>query len=111
MSLLELGMIDEFQDRFYSFNDSVLRKLEISYARDGGQSVAAVIATRDAKQIQNDGWVCVRLVVSGVQDFCFADTANTSAAVLSNGVHICWFEGLLASTSATLLTGRRVWRN
>jgi hypothetical protein len=85
----------EFRDRFYSFNDGVLRTVEINYAKDGERSVTVLVATRDAKQTANDGWVCVRLSIARVQDFCFADAANTSAAVFSNGVHICWFDGVV----------------
>lgn len=82
-----------FLERFYSFTDAVLRKVEIAYANDGGRTVKVWVATRDAKAMANDGWVCVRLVVSRVQDFCFADTANTTAAVITNGIHLCWFSG------------------
>jgi hypothetical protein len=54
--------------------------------------VSAWIATRDTKETQNDGWVCVRLVISQVADFCFSETAKSSAQVLSQGIHICWLD-------------------
>jgi hypothetical protein len=95
MFTLTKSTSNEFSNRFYSFNDAVLRKLEISYAEGGKRSVTVWIATRDAKETTNNGWVCVRLVVSQVQDFCFAEAANTTAAVFSNGVHVCWFAGIV----------------
>jgi hypothetical protein len=95
MSTLNQTQTSEFLERFYAFNDAVLRKVEISYAKDGERSVTVWVATRDAKETANDGWVCVRLVISRAQDFCFADAANTTGAVISNGVHICWFGGAI----------------
>lgn len=95
MPHLERHTLGEFQDRFNSFNDGLMRSIEINYERSGARSVAVRIATRDAKETSNDGWVCVRLVVSRVEDFCFADGANTTMVVLSHGIHICWFNGLV----------------
>ena len=95
MTELDQTSIGDFLHRFNSFNDAVLRKLEISYARKGERTVTVWIETRDANQTANDGWVCVRLEVSRAQDFCFADAANTTASVISNGVHVCWFDGVV----------------
>lgn len=86
---------NEFIERFYSFNDSVIRKIEITYAKDGERSVVAWIETRDAKESKNEGWVCVRLTIYQAQDFCFSDAANTSHTVISHGINICWFEGIV----------------
>jgi hypothetical protein len=93
MSLLTESATDNFLNRFYSFADSVLRKIEISYSQGGERSVSISIASRDAQQPDNGGWACVQLVVHAVQDFCFADASNTTAQVLSNGIHVCWFRG------------------
>jgi hypothetical protein len=95
MPTLDQTTASEFLERFYSFNDAVLRKVEIYYAKEGDRSVTVWVATRDAKETANDGWVCVRLVISRAQDFCFADAANTTAAVISNGVHISLLPGVV----------------
>jgi hypothetical protein len=95
MSTLNQSTVGEFLDRFYSFNDAVLRKLEVTYMKDGERNVTVWIASRDANETRNDGWVCVRLVISRVQDFCFAEAGNMTAALISNGVHICWFAGIV----------------
>ena len=96
MPTLDKTTASEFLDRFYSFTDTLLRKVEICYTKGGERSVTVWVAARDAKQTANEGWVCVRLVISQAQDFCFADAANTTAVVISNGVHICWFDGVVA---------------
>ena len=95
MPTLNQNTTGEFLARFYSFDDSVLRKLEISYAPGSERSVTVWIATRDAKETKNNGWVCVCLVISQAKDFCFAEASNTTAAVFSHGIHICWFDGIV----------------
>lgn len=91
MHRLNQSTTHEFLGRFYSFDDGVLRKLEIFYTNDGERSVSAWVATRDTQETQNDGWVCVRLVITRAQDFCFTESAKTTAQILSQGIHICWF--------------------
>jgi hypothetical protein len=91
MNSLSKSNCSEFLSRFYSFNDGVLREIEVSYMDNGRRNVSALIATRDTKENQNDGWVCVRMVISQVADFCFSENAKSSAQVLSQGIHILWF--------------------
>jgi hypothetical protein len=90
--MLNQSTSGNFLRRFYAFNDAVMRKIEISYLATGQRNISVWIATRDAQESQNDGWVCVRLVMSQVEDFCFSDAAKFTAQVLSQGIHICWFE-------------------
>lgn len=40
-----------------------------------------------------DEWVRVRVTLEGVTDYCFADTAQTTCAVLSHGIHVLCIEG------------------
>lgn len=80
-----------FGARFNGFNDALIRKIEIAYASDGTRSVLALIAAQDAEQPSNDGWSLVSLRVSEVKHFRFCEEAKSSAQVLSNGLHICWF--------------------
>lgn len=80
----------DFLGRFCSFYDSLLKKIEISYA-NGERVVTVWVETRDTNGVENNDWVCVCLVISGAKDFCFADHANTTNEVISNGLHICWF--------------------
>jgi hypothetical protein len=92
MFILNQSTSSDFLSRFYAFNDAVIRKIEISYLSNGQRNISILIATRDAQESQNNGWVCVRLVMSQVEDFCFSDAAKFTAQVLSQGIHICWFE-------------------
>ena len=82
-----------FGARFNGFSDALIRKIEIVYASDGTRNVSALIATHDAEQPSNDGWSLVSLRVSDVKHFRFCEEAKSSAQVMSNGLHICWFGG------------------
>jgi|SRR5688572_6220996 len=94
MQTVDQKTLGNFRDRFYSFYDGVIRNIEIVYAH-GKRRVAISVATRVANAQVDGGWVCVRFVVNEARDFCFADTYRTSAEVLSNGIHVCWFGELL----------------
>lgn len=96
MNKLNQSNYRKFLNRFYSFNDAVLRTIELSYGSNGKRSVSATMATRDTSETKNDGWVCVRLAISDASDFRFSDTEKSSAQVLSHGVHICWFDRKVA---------------
>lgn len=95
MPTLDAQTVDSFRHRFHSFNDGVLRSLLITYSPNGQRGVEFLIAVQDAEETTTDGWVCVRLRVLNVEEFRFTDHANTNAAVLSNGIHICPFDGLI----------------
>lgn len=95
MSTLVSSTARELEERFYLFNDSLLRKLEITYEETGKRRVVAWVATRDSQATEDDGWVCVRLTILGAQEYRFREAKNTSAQVLSHGIHVCWFDGVV----------------
>lgn len=81
----------DFLARFASFSDSLLRRLEIKYEETGQRTVFVWVAARDLKGAQSDSWVCIRFAISSAQDFCFSESARTTAQVISHGIHIGWF--------------------
>lgn len=96
MTPLDLDAARLFRDRFYSFDDGILRSIDVRVQEGAGLSVVVLIATQDTTRPVEDRWVCVRLVVSRVQSFCFADAnsaddGRTYSGVLSHGMHVCWF--------------------
>lgn len=91
MTTLIESDIPAFLDRFNSFNDAVLRELKISYKDNGNLNISVAIATQDVNEKENDGWVCVRLDILNVADFCFSENAKFSNQVLSQGIHILAF--------------------
>lgn len=95
MPILDKVTTDLFLERFNSFYDAVLRRVEISFLRNGERCVSVWIEAADSQSMEGDQWVCVRLTVSGVKDFCLSQTENSSSNVLSDGIHLSWFDGIL----------------
>lgn len=96
MQTLNSVVTRDFLNRFGDFSDTVLRKIEISYSQGGERSISVWISTRDNEQSASDNWVCVHIVVSGVEDYCFADSSKTTAGVISHGIHVQWFKDKVA---------------
>lgn len=95
MTLLNNESVIAFLGRFDSFNDAILRTIEISYAKGGSRRICIYVGTRDTSVPENEGWVTVCLIIDQVSDFCFADVAKETIAVLSAGIHISWFGPLV----------------
>lgn len=74
----------------FNFYDSLIRTICITCEPGGQRQIETRIAARD-NESAGDGWVCVRLILKDVRDYCFADSANTTAAVISNGLHVSTF--------------------
>lgn len=85
----------EFVGRFHGFQDSLLRKLQIVYSQDGSRCVSAWIGARESCG-EGDDWLCIRMDVRDVKSFCLSDNENTTNSVISNGIHICWFQNIIA---------------
>lgn len=92
MNTLDLESTLNFLIRFHHFNDGLIRELNIAYQDSGQRAVSVKVVARDVEGIENDGWVSVSLILVEASDFCFADKLNTTAQVLSQGIHICWFD-------------------
>ena len=90
MQQLAKHELSEFLERFSSFEDCLLRKVEIVYQRDATRSVSVWIEARDYYDKEKEVWVCVHIRLKGAQDYCFADQFNVTAEVLSNGLHFLW---------------------
>jgi hypothetical protein len=93
LSRHELG---KFLERFASFDDCLLRKIEIAYERDPSRSVSVWIEARDYEKKAEEVWVCVHLRLRGAWDYYFADQSNVTAEVLSNGLHFLWLDRTIA---------------
>jgi len=102
MNKLEPSEIELFLARFNSFYDGLLYDIQVRYgfcapedAHMNGLQVTLLLATRDLKETKNDGWVCVRLAIQGVQSYCFVQPRNTNVTVLFYGLRLIQFGGAL----------------
>lgn len=88
MTSITRGDFDRILARFYGFSDGVVRWLRLQYEDDGTRNVELAIACRDAEATENEGWVCVRILVRNAQEFAVREQANTTLQVLSEGLHL-----------------------
>lgn len=80
-----------FLQRFYCFNDAVIRRVDIKY-RD---SVSFIISAQDSKRPEDDRWVNVELVIDGVTEFHLNESGKESWQVLSEDLRIVEADGEL----------------
>ncbi len=92
-SILTPESTDAMLDRFNRFNDGLLRSIELSFRTNRDDSEAVVtVSTRDTSA--DDDWVNVTLRVRGLREVNFSE-GRTSYIVLSDGLVVGWFEGLV----------------
>lgn len=94
MNILDKANTGSFLSRFNNFFDSVIQKVEVAYT-NGQRDFSIWIDTQDLEGIAHDSWACVHLTVSGVEEFCYAEPARTTAQVISDGLHVCWFDDVI----------------
>jgi hypothetical protein len=88
MEPLNKDTLRRFLDRFYSFNDAVIRRLELHYAT-GHNRVAVTLSAQDQQSSQ--GWCNVVLVVEDVSEIAFRE-GKATCQVLSSGLVVTWFD-------------------
>jgi hypothetical protein len=92
MFTLDLSSLPEFLERFYSFNDALIRRVEHRYLASGGRETTLTISGRD--QQSSTGRSNVVVVISEVSEICFRE-GNSTRQVLSDGMTVAWFDGVV----------------
>jgi hypothetical protein len=101
MQQLTKQELRKFLERYCSFEDCLLPKIEIVYEQAASRTVSVWIEAKDWER--GNVWVTVHLWLKGTSDYHFADQANVTAAVLSNGLHVLWLDRNLAIDFGSLL--------
>lgn len=83
---------DKALARFCHFYDGVIRTIVVRFQEGGKRHIELHVATRDSETDENEGWVCVRVVVRDVTEFAVRDSSRTPIQVLSDGIHILCVE-------------------
>src|SRR5262245_41367115 len=85
---------DEFLDRFYSFGDALLRHVEVDYRLRSNphRKATIVLSCQDRQSSGNKGWINLSLHLEDVTEFQFAEPPQTTFVVISDYVHIAWFQ-------------------
>lgn len=84
---------NKFLERFYGFNDAVIRSISLRYLEDGSRNMELRIATRDSQTQDSESWVCVKLTVHGLTEILLRENAKTTNQVLSEGIHLRHHDG------------------
>lgn len=90
MGKLEVSSVREFLNRFNSFNDAVVRRVEHRYGTSGRRQTTLIISTQD--QQPDSGWSNVVIVIDNVAEIALREDRSTRQ-VLSDGLSIAWFDG------------------
>ena len=90
MNKLDQPSLREFLDRFNSFNDAVVRRVEYRYGASGRPQATLTISTQD--QQSDEGWSNVVVVIENVSEIAFREGKSTRQ-VLSDGLIVAWFNG------------------
>jgi|GEM_PF-6773939 len=92
MTLQTQDDYDKALKRFCGFCDSVIRTVLLQFDEGGTRRVEVHIAARDSETDENEGWVCVRIVVRDVTNFGVREGPRTPIQVVSHGIHILCIE-------------------
>lgn len=85
--------VDEFLNRFYSFYDSIIRNLNISFRNSlHPTKIEIVISCKDRNLETDDAWVNVTLEIFDVTEFSFYQSGQEDYQVISNGIHILYLD-------------------
>lgn len=92
MPILDSTGLSAFLNRFCSFSDAVVRRLEHRYFASGRQRTTVTVSSQDQQATQ--GWSNVVIVIDDVSEVVFRE-GMTSCQVLSSGLYITWLDGNL----------------
>jgi len=80
-----------FLDRFLTFNDAVLRRVEHQFLSSGTQRSVVTLSAQDRESAK--GWSNVVVTIEQVSELTLRE-GKASCQVLSDGLVIKWFEGV-----------------
>lgn len=81
--------VDEFLNRFNHFNDGLIRQMVVLFWRSAGRSALIECSTIDTF---TDAWCNIIFRVNNLSAVKVIE-GRTSNVVLSDGVHVAWFNG------------------
>lgn len=86
---------DAILNRFYGFDDGLIRSFRLMYSEDGTKHAEIIVACRDAESSTNENWVAVTVSIRDVSEAKFVEGSHTTLQVLSDGLHICQYDDLV----------------
>lgn len=89
MNMLDQSSVRTFLDRFNSFNDAIVRRIEHRFGVSGHQRTTLTVSSQDEQS--ETGWSNVVIVVENVFEITFREGKSTRQ-ILSDGLTISWFK-------------------
>lgn len=94
MKILEYDFQDEFDndeliERFSSFHDSFIRKIDVKYRHLGQVTIVTIVlSAREAQSADNEEWFDVAIEIGNATEFRFCESPKESYQVLSEGLKV-----------------------
>jgi hypothetical protein len=88
-SMVTAELAPEFLERFWSFNDAVIRRIVLDLTRSAaGRRAVIDVMARD--QRHNEDWVLCSIEIRGLVEFEMKEGPKGSYQVLSDGLKMAW---------------------
>ena len=87
--------INSIFNNFSNFEDSIIRNIKIEYAEDGSKNFSILVYSQYMWEKYNNSWKEVEIIINDVVTYRVHEPLQTTAQVISNGIHIIFFNELI----------------
>ena len=87
--------INSIFKNFSNFEDSIIRNIKIEYAEDGSKNFSILVYSQYMWEKYNNLWKEVEIIIKDVVTYRVHEPLQTTAQVISNGIHIIFFNELI----------------
>ena len=87
--------INSIFNNFSNFEDSIIRNIKIEYAEDGSKNFSILVYSQYMWEEYNNVWKEVEIIIKDVVTYRVHEPLQTTAQVISNGIHIIFFNELI----------------
>ena len=87
--------INSIFKNFSNFEDSIIRNIKIEYTEDGSKNFSILVYSQYMWEEYNNVWKEVEIIIKDVVTYRVHEPLQTTAQVISNGIHIIFFNELI----------------
>ena len=87
--------INSIFKNFSNFEDSIIRNIKIEYTEDGSKNFSILVYSQYMWEKYNNLWKEVEIIIKDVVTYRVHEPLHTTAQVISNGIHIIFFNELI----------------
>ena len=93
MQTINRSQADAFLKRFWSFYDGKLCSVLIRWEKSGEKRLAISLDAKDYMNVEAGVWSHVKIEIIGLQEAKIFEPECRTLVVLSDGIHLRWFDG------------------